>query len=282
MSANVRSTPAMATSSIGAANRGGAWVEGPCRRRRRHAAPSPPAAAASEHGQLDTIGSASGCSSDSTSQAWLSRRALLLHSAAASAALASAATPLPAAASKLPEAVDRAWEGLGGGPADLVFPGAAARGAAARCLCLCAGWPSCASHGRGRPAKRGLAAHDSPSHPPCQLASLAPPPAELFLGVWDVDSVLTRVDLPLGPEFVPDMRVRALCAVCAVCAACVLRALCVQRSFAAVLFCAFPASPMPPGAKPAWCLPSALCVIPAGRPSFACAARPRCPPFARA
>ncbi|EFN51116.1 hypothetical protein CHLNCDRAFT_55281 [Chlorella variabilis] len=63
-----------------------------------------------------------------------------------------AAPSLPAAASKLPEAVDRVWEGLGGGPADLVFP-------------------------------------------------------DEFLGVWEVDSVLTLVELPLGPEFVPDMRV---------------------------------------------------------------------------
>ena len=31
--------------------------------------------------------------------------------------------------------------------------------------------------------------------------------ADTFLGVWDVDSVLRRVELPLGPEFVPDMRV---------------------------------------------------------------------------
>jgi hypothetical protein len=27
--------------------------------------------------------------------------------------------------------------------------------------------------------------------------------------VWDVESVLTGVELPLGPEFVPDMRVRS-------------------------------------------------------------------------
>jgi hypothetical protein len=32
-------------------------------------------------------------------------------------------------------------------------------------------------------------------------------PADNFLGVWQVESVLTTVELPLGPEFVPDMRV---------------------------------------------------------------------------
>ncbi len=50
----------------------------------------------------------------------LPRRGLL---AALAAALGDAALPWPASASKLPAAVDRAWEGLGGGPADLVFPG---------------------------------------------------------------------------------------------------------------------------------------------------------------
>lgn len=52
----------------------------------------------------------------------------------------------------MPEAVDKAWEGLGGGPADLFFP-------------------------------------------------------DNFLGVWDIESVLANVETPLGPEFVPDMRV---------------------------------------------------------------------------
>ncbi|KAI3431864.1 hypothetical protein D9Q98_010615 [Chlorella vulgaris] len=80
----------------------------------------------------------------------LRRRALL--AAAAAAAVGVSAPVRPAAASKLPEALDRAWVGLGGGPADLVFP------------------------------------------------------AE-FLGVWDVESVLTGVELPKGPELVPDMRV---------------------------------------------------------------------------
>ncbi|KAL4419385.1 hypothetical protein ABPG77_002912 [Micractinium sp. CCAP 211/92] len=80
------------------------------------------------------------------------RRAMLAAAAAATAAAVGSAAPPPAGASKLPEAVDRAWEGLGGGPADLVFP-------------------------------------------------------DSFLGVWDVESVLTSVETPLGPEFVPDMRV---------------------------------------------------------------------------
>ncbi|KAI7839807.1 hypothetical protein COHA_006605 [Chlorella ohadii] len=79
----------------------------------------------------------------------LPRRGLLTVLAAA---LGGAALPWPASASKLPAAVDRAWEGLGGGPADLVFP-------------------------------------------------------DQFLGVWDVESVLRQVELPLGPELVPDMRV---------------------------------------------------------------------------
>ena len=31
-----------------------------------------------------------------------------------------------------------------------------------------------------------------------------------FLGVWNVESVLSSVKLPLGPDFVPDARVRPL------------------------------------------------------------------------
>lgn len=50
----------------------------------------------------------------------LPRRSLL---AAAAAAAALVAAPGPSAATRLPEALDRAWEGLGGGPSDLVFPG---------------------------------------------------------------------------------------------------------------------------------------------------------------
>lgn len=57
-----------------------------------------------------------------------------------------------AQASKLPEALDKGWTAMGGGPSDLVFP-------------------------------------------------------EQFLGRWEVESVLTNVELPLGPEFVPDMAV---------------------------------------------------------------------------
>ena len=30
---------------------------------------------------------------------------------------------------------------------------------------------------------------------------------DLFLGRWDVTSTLVKVDLPLGPDFVPDMQV---------------------------------------------------------------------------
>ena len=55
-------------------------------------------------------------------------------------------------ASKLPLAVDRAWERIGGGPADLYFP-------------------------------------------------------EEFLGVWNVESTLTSIKIPLGPDFVPDPKV---------------------------------------------------------------------------
>ena len=54
-------------------------------------------------------------------------------------------------------------------------------------LCRCHVWPAV------------------PSYP----SSLAGLPADEFLGVWEVDSVLTLVELPLGPEFVPDMRVCA-------------------------------------------------------------------------
>lgn len=64
------------------------------------------------------------------------RRSLL---AATALALGGVALPWPAAASKLPAAVDRAWEGLGGGPADLVFPGGLEHRA------LCVGQPA-ASH----------------------------------------------------------------------------------------------------------------------------------------
>lgn len=42
--------------------------------------------------------------------------------ATAVAAAAALVAPPPAAASKLPEAADRAWEALGGGPADLTYP----------------------------------------------------------------------------------------------------------------------------------------------------------------
>ena len=55
-------------------------------------------------------------------------------------------------ASKLPPAFDRAWEKIGGGPADLYFP-------------------------------------------------------DEFLGVWSVESTLTSIKLPLGPDFVPDPKV---------------------------------------------------------------------------
>ena len=33
-------------------------------------------------------------------------------------------------------------------------------------------------------------------------------PAQPFLGRWDVTSTLIKVDLPLGPDYVPDMQVR--------------------------------------------------------------------------
>ena len=55
-------------------------------------------------------------------------------------------------ASKLPPVVDRAWEKIGGGPADLYFP-------------------------------------------------------EEFLGVWNVESTLTSIKLPLGTDYVPDLKV---------------------------------------------------------------------------
>ena len=59
------------------------------------------------------------------------------------------AAPPAAGASKLPGLADRAWEVMGGGPADLYFP--------------------------------------SP-----------------FLGDWEVASVLSSVEMPLGDEFIPN------------------------------------------------------------------------------
>ena len=56
-------------------------------------------------------------------------------------------------ASRLPAAFDRAWEQMGGGPPDLVFP-------------------------------------------------------EEWLGVWEVQSTLTNVQIPLGPDFLPDPKAR--------------------------------------------------------------------------
>ncbi|KAG2499710.1 hypothetical protein HYH03_002645 [Edaphochlamys debaryana] len=73
------------------------------------------------------------------------RRELLLGG---SALLAAVAAGGPADASKLPPWADGAWEAIGGGPSDLVFP-------------------------------------------------------DEFLGVWDVVSVLVRLDTPLGAEGVP-------------------------------------------------------------------------------
>ncbi|PSC69239.1 hypothetical protein C2E20_7188 isoform B [Micractinium conductrix] len=102
------------------------------------------------YGRRATVVLNRGATSSSTSQQPWSRRAALLTAAAATAGFA--APPRPAAASKLPQAVDSLWEGLGGGPSDLLFP-------------------------------------------------------ESFLGVWDVESVLTALETPLGPEMVPNMRV---------------------------------------------------------------------------
>lgn len=59
-------------------------------------------------------------------------------------------------ASKLPPALDRAWEAVGGGPSDLFFP-------------------------------------------------------EEFMGIWSVESTLASVQLPLGPDFVPDPKVSCPC-----------------------------------------------------------------------
>ena len=97
------------------------------RRRQRRWRPPPVAAAEPDKGPLSLQASSSdACDSHGNSNSSIPaslgilRRAVL---AAAAAAAAMAAPSLPAAASKLPEAVDRVWEGLGGGPADLVFPG---------------------------------------------------------------------------------------------------------------------------------------------------------------
>jgi len=80
------------------------------------------------------------------------RQALFFPTALAAAFLLDSTTAQPAFASKLPEAADKAWEAIGGGAADLIYP-------------------------------------------------------DSFLGVWDIESVLVSVDLPLGPEAVPDMSV---------------------------------------------------------------------------
>ncbi|CAK0786139.1 hypothetical protein CVIRNUC_009352 [Coccomyxa viridis] len=76
------------------------------------------------------------------------RRGLLLGAAG----LLGLSLHTPAKASKLPPAFDRAWEKIGGGPADLYFP-------------------------------------------------------DEFLGIWSVESTLTSIKLPLGPDFVPDPKV---------------------------------------------------------------------------
>lgn len=80
----------------------------------------------------------------------MSRRHFLQSAAAAAAGLV--AFNQTAKASKLPPALDRAWEAVGGGPSDLYFP-------------------------------------------------------EEFLGIWSVESTLASVQLPLGPDFVPDTKV---------------------------------------------------------------------------
>ena len=41
--------------------------------------------------------------------------------------------------------------------------------------------------------------------PPTRPPTPEPPSPDLFLGRWDVESVLVRVDTPLGPEMVPDL-----------------------------------------------------------------------------
>lgn len=199
---------------------------------------------------------ASSCGSDQQS-VQLTRR-VLLSLAAAAAAVGTA--PLPAAASKLPEAIDRAWEGLGGGPADLLFPGPWVHGGLVRVQGRTAEWAAGFATQPARPAvlvqhKGALngrqAGRQAPAAKmmcwpqlqlliaflPCYTAASCPlcprcgllgccadqlsasscclphptnqPPfrAESFLGVWDVESVLTSVETPLGPEFVPDMRV---------------------------------------------------------------------------
>lgn len=140
--------------------------------------------------QQPSSGSSTNTSSSGSQQLLpLPRRALLAVAASTAAAAATAAGP--AAASKLPEAFDKAWEGIGGGPADLVFPG----GCFGRTDALVnrwSRWPSACFLAALRHLK-------TPSHPALLI--------EDFLGVWDVESVLTGVELPLGPEFVPDMRV---------------------------------------------------------------------------
>ncbi|KAG2439703.1 hypothetical protein HYH02_010582 [Chlamydomonas schloesseri] len=74
--------------------------------------------------------------------------ALLLLAGSSAAFVASAG---PAEASKLGGLADSAWEALGGGPSDLVFP-------------------------------------------------------EEFVGVWEVTSILTKVDTPLGEDAVPNLQ----------------------------------------------------------------------------
>ena len=158
------------------------------------------------------------------------RRRAALAAAVAVAASAASGGPwaAPATASLLPEAVDKAWEGLGGGPADLVFPGVCLHA----CLCVC-GCEELGMHACACLRCPALPRARCPSPKPiqhCQFACSshehtimpcpAPPrpalPADNFLGVWQVESVLTSVELPLGPEFVPDMRVGRWLDACAV------------------------------------------------------------------
>ena len=177
----------------------------------------------------------------------LMRRRLL---AAVAGGLSAASLPQPASASKLPEAVDRAWEGLGGGPADLVFPGRR-RGQ------LVAGWFAWPLHNIAHPWFVAAAAGEwfSCNYPQATFLSRPPAPADQFLGVWDVESVLRRVDLPLGPELVPDMRVSGWSGL-RVAWACCLGAACRQMpSVGAARLCAAAARCGATTDVSAWALP---------------------------
>lgn len=91
--------------------------------------------------------------------------------------------------------MDRAWSLLGGGAPDLAFPYRF--------------WAASSAH----QSTRHLQASALPQAVDNAWSSLGGGPSDLtfpdlFLGTWRVQATLTKVETPLGPDFVPDMKVR--------------------------------------------------------------------------